>query len=76
MKNHISNEFASKPEISIEKYGGHDICKIKVEVGLEDAWLGKKDKELFIIRTQTGEQKLSAREAADYIRKKWPLVKR
>ena len=74
IKDHLSKEFASKPEITVENHNEHDLCKIKVETGSDPIWLKYGGKESFYIRTQAGEQELSPREAANYIRRKWPII--
>ena len=73
IENKISKEFASAVKIDIQTKQGKDICWIRVKFGEDGVWVRKnKTEELFYIRSQNKSITLPPKEAANYIRKRWP----
>jgi hypothetical protein len=74
--NKISKDFVTKIKIQFHNINKKDICKISVKFGDDAVWVKENKKsEAFYIRTQNSTRELSPKEAAEYIRKKWPYSK-
>lgn len=74
--NKISKDFVTKIKIQFHAINKKDICKVSVKFGDDAVWVKENKKsETFYIRTQNSTRALSPREAANYIRKKWPHAK-
>lgn len=71
IENKISRSFSSQIQISFHNMDNKDICLIKTKIGDDAVWLKENNDEAFYIRTHNSTRKLSARESAEYIRKKW-----
>jgi hypothetical protein len=68
----IGHGFAANIEVNIYNLMDKDICRIKVRFGDEPVWVKEnKEKEVFYIRTQNSEKKLSPRETVSYVNAKW-----
>ena len=75
IENKISRDFLTKIEIEFYKKD-KEICRIKVNTGNDAIWVKKNKNDFaFYIRTQNSTRALSPKEAAEYIRKKWPYGK-
>jgi len=69
--NRISQGLVAKLKISQHNIENKDICFIKTDIGDDALWLKENNKEIFYIRTQNSTRALSARDSAEYIRRKW-----
>jgi DNA-binding PadR family transcriptional regulator len=68
----ISREFASKIKVKICSYMNKDVCRIIVNFGDGPIWVREeKGDEVFYVRTQNSEKRMSPSEAVSYIRNKW-----
>ena len=69
--NRFFKGFAAKLKITQHTIENHDICLMKTSVGDDAVWVKENNGEVFYIRIQNSNRALSARESAEYIRKKW-----
>jgi predicted HTH transcriptional regulator len=74
IENKISKEFASAVKIDIQNKEEKDIFWVRVNFGKDCVWVRKnKTEKIFYIRSQNKSIPIDPEEAADYIRRKWPL---
>ena len=75
IENKISRDYVTKIDIQFYKKN-KEICRIKVNTGNDAIWVKKNKTDFtFYIRTQNSTRALSPKDAAEYIRKKWPYSK-
>ncbi|MBA7648284.1 hypothetical protein ES703_56068 [subsurface metagenome] len=72
IENKISKDFAAKVDVKFYNLESKDVCRIKVNFGIEHVWVKEdKDTEVFYIRLQNLTKALSPSESVKYIKKRW-----
>ncbi len=72
IENKISKDFATKVDVKFYNLESKDVCRIKVNSGIEPVWVKEdKDTEVFYIRLQNLTKAFSPSESAKYIKKRW-----
>lgn len=72
IENKISKDFAVKVDVKFYNLESKDVCRIKVNSGIEPIWVKEeKDTEVFYIRLQNLTKAFSPSESAKYIKKRW-----
>jgi hypothetical protein len=65
----LGKRFCQYIQPTFHSISGLDVCRIDVDVSPDPVYVGEED--AFYIRTHNSTQELSAKEAFDYIRRRW-----